>query len=106
MEGGREGRRVGTGASVNIAKCVRLHLMEGYFGVSMQYILQVDQERRRMRRNRGEAVIDEEAETSNSGGCRRGTVEMEAGEYLMLSLSHEGSTFCHYVCTYVKILSR
>lgn len=36
--------------------------MEGYFGVSMQYILQdQDQERRRMRRKRGKAVIDEEA---------------------------------------------
>lgn len=42
--------------------------MEGYFGVSMQYILQVDQQRRCMRGNRGKAVIDEEAEGSNSGG--------------------------------------
>lgn len=66
--GGREG--VDMGASVNIAKRVRLHLMEGYFGVSMQDILQVDQERRRMRRNGGKAVIDEEAETSGGGGCR------------------------------------
>lgn len=41
------------GASVNIAKCVRLHLMEGYVGVSLQDVLQVDQERRRMRRNGG-----------------------------------------------------
>lgn len=62
MRGNEEGGREGMGASVNIAKCVRLHLMEGYFGVSMQYILQdQDQERRRMRRKRGKAVIDEEA---------------------------------------------
>lgn len=71
MRGNEEGGRA-MGASVNIAKCVRLHLMEGYFGVSMQYILQVDQERRCMRRNRGKAVIDEEAETSNSGRCMVG----------------------------------
>lgn len=88
MRGNEEGGREGMGASVNIAKCVRLHLMEGYFGVSMQYILQVDHERRRMRRNRGKAVIDEEAETSNSGGCIGGSIEKEAREYLMLSLSH------------------
>lgn len=36
----------GGGASVNDAKCVSLHFMEGYFGVTMRCILHLDEEGR------------------------------------------------------------
>lgn len=40
-----------------------------------------------MRRNKAKAVIDGEAETSNSGECRRGAIEKEARKYIIHSQS-------------------
>lgn len=72
---------------VNIAKCVRLHLMGGYFGVSVRCILRADEERRRTRRKRGRAVIDEEAETSRRGGAEKSSFS----SYLLPSSAHSHS---------------